>query len=315
MAATLALGTASAAAQSAFPDRPLRIVVGFAGGGFGDITTRLFAERLSPLVGQSVVVENIAGAGGVVAAQSVLKSKPDGHTLFLLVNGHAAAKAVFKSLAFDPVKDFAPIGLLAYFDLLIVAKGEGGQYRTLAELIGVARANPGKLNIGTVNPGSTQNLAAELFKANANVNLSVVPYKGTPDLAVAVLGDQLDALVDTYTALKSQIDAGRLRALASSGPQRSASLPNVPTVKESGLPDYEVVGWNSLAVPVGTPPAVIATLNRHLNTVVSAPDFKKRLLDLGAEPGGGAPEDLGRRVAGDVAKWEAIITKAGLPRL
>ena len=304
----------TAIAQAPFPDRPLRIVLAFGGGGFADITTRLMAERLSTLVGQTVLVENQPGAGGTAAARSVLNAKPDGHTLFLLVNGHVAGKAALKSLAWDPVKDFSPIGLMALFDLALVVKGDG-PYKTIGEFAAAARANAGKLNVGTVNPGSTQNLAAELLKATIGADISIIPYKGTPDLAVGVMGGQLDGLVDTYTALKSQIDSGRLRAIVSSGAKRSSYLPNVPTMKESGFPDYEVIGWNALAAPTGTPAPVIATLNRHLNTIVSALDFRKRLVDMGAEPAGGTPDEMSRRVTGDFAKWEAMIAKAGIPKL
>jgi tripartite-type tricarboxylate transporter receptor subunit TctC len=309
-----ALASTGASAQSTFPDRPLRIVIGFAPGGFADITARLFAERLSQTVGQSVVVENVPGAAGAAAAQAARKAKPDGHTLFLMVNGYAAAKAIFKNLAFDPANDFASIGLMAYFDMLVVAKGDG-PHKTIADLLTAAKSQPGKINMGSINPGSSQNLALELFKSTTAVNVTVIPYKGTPDLAVAVMGGQLDALVDTYTALKAQIDSGRLRALASTGSRRSAYLPAVPTVRESGFPDYEVVGWNAISAPLGTPPAIVASLNRHLNQIVNAPEFRKRLLDMGAEPAAGTPDEMQRRLTGDIAKWEAIVSKAGLERL
>ena len=302
------------ASSGAFPDRAVRLILSFAPGGFADITARLLAERMAPLLGQQMVVENLPGAGGAAAAQAALRGKPDGHTLLLLVNGHATTKAAFKNPPFDPVKDFAAVGLLSFFDLIVVTRSDG-PHPTLSALIANAKERPGRLNIGTVNPGSTQNLAAELIKATTSIDVSIVPYKGTPDLAVAVLGGQLDALVDTYTALKSQIDSGRLRAVVSSGSRRSAYLPNVPTMQESGFQGFDVIGWNGLAVPPGTPAAVIATLNRHLNTVIGAAEFRKRLLELGAEPAGGTAEEMARRVANDVARWEAVAAKAGLEKL
>jgi tripartite-type tricarboxylate transporter receptor subunit TctC len=314
-AAFALLGCGSAAAQpaAAFPDRPIRLVLAFGPGGLADITFRLVAEKLTGLVGKQVVVENQPGAGGVTAAATVMKAAPDGHTLLVLTNGTAISKSLFKSLPFDPVKDFAPVSLVAYFDIVIVT-GPESKYQTLGDLLAAARSNPGKLNFGTINPGSTQNLSAELFRSTAGIDVVIVPFRTSPDAATALMGGNLDAVFESYTALKSLVAARKLRALATTGNKRSVYLPELPTVKEAGVPTYEVTGWNALGAPSGTPPEIIAILNRHVNAVVAMPDFKQRLLEFGNEAYGGTPDELRRQLVNDIAKWEAVIKKAGIPQ-
>jgi tripartite-type tricarboxylate transporter receptor subunit TctC len=307
-------GASGAFAQGAgFPDRPVRMVVPFAAGGLADITFRLVGEKLSVLLGKQVVIENIPGAGGIAAAQAVLRAKPDGHTLLVIANGTAITKSLFKSLPYDPVKDLAPVSFAAYFDLIVLTKADE-RYRSLADLLAAARSNPGKLNFGTINPGSTQHLSAELFKTTAGINVAVVPFKTTPEAFSALIAGEIDAVFESYATAKSLIDGGRLRALASSGPKRSPYLPNVPTVQEAGVPGYDVTGWNALSAPAGTPPEVLALLNRHMNTVMAMPDVKKRLLDLGTEAYGGSQEELRNRLNADIAKWAAVIRQAGVPQ-
>jgi tripartite-type tricarboxylate transporter receptor subunit TctC len=310
--AALCLAASTAWAQApGFPDRPLRIVVAFAPGGLADITFRIYAEKLSPLLGKPVVVENLPGAGGVAAASAVQRAKADGHTLLVVTNGTAISRSLFKNLPFDPLKDFVPVAFAAYFDLVVLAKGDG-RYRTLAELLAAARAQPGKLNFGTINPGSTQNLSAELFRSTAGINVQIVPFKSSPDAATALMAGELDAVFESYAATKALVDSGRLRALASTGARRSGYLSVVPTAEEAGLPGYEVTGWNALAVPAGTPAEAIAVLNRHMNTVAAMPDVKKRLLDLGTDAYAGTPEEMRARFAADIAKWAAVIKQAGI---
>ena len=304
----------NASAQTMFPDRPVKIVVPFGPGGLADVTFRIVSEKLSGLLGQQVVVENLPGAGGVVAGNAVMRAKPDGHTLLVIANGTAITKSLFKSLPFDIQKDFAPVSLAAYFDLVIVAKGEGGKYRTLGDLLAAARANPGKLNFASISPGSSQNLSAELFKTTANLQLSVIPFKTTPDTATAVIAGEVDAVFESYAALKPLIESGRLRVLASTSPKRTGYLPSAPTAQEAGVPGYEVVGWNALAAPAGTPPEVIATINRHMNTVVAMSDVKKRFVELGLDAYAGTPDELRVRLNTDVAKWAAVIKQAGIPQ-
>jgi tripartite-type tricarboxylate transporter receptor subunit TctC len=311
LAVLLFCAAVPAAAQ--YPERPVRIIVPFGPGGLADITFRVVAEKLTGLLGKPVLVENQPGAGGIAAAATVIKSKPDGHTLLVIVNGTAISKSLFKSLPYDPVKDLAPVSLVAYFDLVVLAKGDGA-YKTLADLLAAARAAPGKLNFGSINPGSTQNLSAELFKSTAGIDAQVVPFRTSADAATALMAGNLDAVFESYTAMKSLIDSGRLRALASTGSKRSAYLPELPTVKEAGVPAYEVTGWNALAAPAGTPAEVIEILNRQVNAVVAMPDVKARLLQLGTEAYAGTPEELRRQLVNDIAKWAAVIKRAGIPQ-
>ena len=312
----LLLACTSAAAQSLserFPERPVHLVVPFGPGGLADITMRMLAERLSPLLGKQVVIENQPGAGGVTAALNVKKARPDGHTLLCIVNGTAIAVSLFKQLPYDPQKDFTPVSLVTYFDLLILASGDS-KYRTLEDLVAAAKANPGKLNFATINPGSTQNLSAQLFKSVAGIDVAIVPFRTSPDAAAAVVAGSADAVFESYAAMKGLISGGKLKPLASTGTKNFGYLPNVPIAAQAGVPGYEVSGWNAIAAPAGTPREVVAILNKHINTVVAQPDFKAKLLEFGTLAYAGAPEELGKQLATDIAKWRAVIEKAGIPR-
>lgn len=313
LAVTGVLSGSAALAQGAaqFPDRPVRIVVPLAAGGLADISIRLMATKLAELLGKPVVVENLPGAGNIPAASAVLKSKPDGHTLIVLSSGMSTAPSLFKNLPYDPVKDFAHISFVTRFDLIVVANGEG-RYKTLADLVAAAKAQPGKLNLATVNLGSIQHLSAELFKSAAGIDAAIVPFKTSPEATAALLGDRVDAVIESYTATKTLVDSGKLRALASTAGNRTRYLPSLPTAKEAGVANYEVIGWIGLAAPAGTPGDVITLLNKHVNAVVASPDFSKRTLELGNDAYAGTPEEFRARVATDVAKWAAAVKQAGL---
>jgi tripartite-type tricarboxylate transporter receptor subunit TctC len=306
------LALPAAAPAQPFPEHPVRIVVPFAPGGLADITMRNLGERLTPLLGKQVIVENMPGAGGVTAALAVKKAKPDGHTLLVVVNGTAIAKSLFKQLPYDPQADFAPVSLVTYFDLLVLA--DPAKYATLRDLVAAAKANPGKLNFATINPGSTQNLSAQLFKSVAGLDVQVVPFRTSPDAAAAVIAGNADAVFESYAAMKGLIAGGRLKPLAVTAEKSFGYLPGVPTALEAGVPGYVVTGWNALAAPAGTPPERIALLNRHVNTVIAQPDFKAKLLDAGTLAYAGRPDELGKQLAEDIAKWKAVIEKAGIPR-
>jgi tripartite-type tricarboxylate transporter receptor subunit TctC len=308
----LLLGFAGLANAQSFPDRPVRIVVPFGPGGLADITFRLVADRLTPLLGKQVLVENMPGAGGVTAANAVIKSKPDGHTLLVIVNGTAISKSLFKKLPYDPVNDLTPVSLVTYFDLLVLVKADS-PHKSVKDLVAAAKANPGKTNFGTINPGSTQNLSAELFKTAAGVNATVVPFKTSPDAATALMAGDIDAVFESYAAMKGLLSGGRLRALASTGAKPFGYLPNLATVRDAGI-NYEVTGWNGLAAPAGTPAAVVAILNKHMNTVVENPDFKAKMLESGTLAQAGRPEDLRKQLVADIDKWAAVIKQAGIPQ-
>lgn len=301
------------AAAQTYPTKPIRLVVPFGAGGVADLTARTVAQKMAEGLGQSVVIDNKPGAGGVVAGDAVAKAAPDGYTLLLMSNGTAVSAGLFKSLPFDTAKDFAPVSTLGFFDLSIVV-ADNSRFKTLGELLAYARANPGKLNVGTINVGSTQNLAAELFKTSAGVDVQVVPFNGTPAVITALRGGQIDAAVEILSPVVPQISARALRALAVMGEKRSATLPDVPTVAESGLKGFNVASWNAVAAPAKTPAAVVQRLNREIQAALKTPEVQKQLLAMHIEARGGSPEQLGQLLASETQRWGDVITRANIPR-
>jgi tripartite-type tricarboxylate transporter receptor subunit TctC len=308
--AAMALSTLAGAAQAQqpFPSQPLRFIVAFGPGGVGDTTARLVAEKLSDKLGQRVVVENNPGGGGIAAARAVITAPADGYTLALLTNGTSVSVSLFKNLTFDPLVDFAPVSKLGTFDFFF-AVSAGSPFRSLDELVKAARANPGKLNVGTVNPGSTQHLSAMLLKSTANIEFQWVPFRNSGDLMVALLRGDVDAAVDAFAALRGNVDDGKLRLLASTGVKRFPLLPDVPPAREAGAGDFEATSWNGLFVKAGTPPEIVAQLNKATTEVLTDPDLKKRLLDVGIIAEGSAPEALDAFFKADIAKWADVIEK------
>jgi tripartite-type tricarboxylate transporter receptor subunit TctC len=299
-----------ARAQTPYPNRPIRIVVPFGPGGFADITVRLLGQKLTERTGAQVVIENRPGAGGIVAANSVIASPPDGYTLFVFSSGIALSKSLLKSMPFDPVTAFAPISTMALFDLLLLVK-EDSPIHTLKDALDAARRDPGKFNVGTISPGSTQNVTAELLRSATGVAMTIVPHRTSADVLTALLRGDVQIGIDSYAALKSAIDAKTIRAIASSGSKRSALQPDVPTMRELGL-DATVDGWNSLVAPSGTPKEIIAFLNNELRAIINDSDFRTRMIELGGEPATCSPEELDARLKSDVAMWAGVVKKAGL---
>ena len=311
--ARLAVGAAAwpigrALAQAAYPTQPVRVVVPFGPGGLADISMRVVAQRLGERLGQPVVVDNRPGAGGVVAATATLSAPRDGHTLILFTNGTAIGKSLFKT-PYDPEKDFVPVSTLAYFDLVLLTRKDGG-VADLPALLALGRTRP--LTIGTINPGSTQNLSAELFKSVAGLNANVIPYKSSPEVLTALLRGDVDVGFESYAALKGAVDSGQVRAMAATGPARSPWLPQVPTVREAGLAGYEVTGWNALYAAAGTPAAVVALLNGHMQQVMQLPDVRQRLLDMGIDPRASTVDEQAAVFSRDFAKWTKVIQQAGI---
>lgn len=302
-----------AASAQAFPSKPLRIVVPNAPGGAADLTARAVGQKIGEALGQPVVIDNKPGAGGVVAGDMVAKAAPDGHTLLLISSGTAVSASLFKSLPFDTVKDFIPVAPLASFDLVIVVP-EGGRFKTLAELVAWGKANPGKLNLGTPNIGTTQHLAAELFKSAAGLDAQIVPFNGTPAVINALRGGQIDVGLDILSPLLAQINAKALRPLAITGSQRSRMLPEVPTAKEAGVAGFAVASWNGLAVPAHTPKEIVARLNREITAALNDPDVKKRLEALNLDPQPGTPEQAAALLNNDIKRWGEVIVRAKIPR-
>jgi tripartite-type tricarboxylate transporter receptor subunit TctC len=317
VAASLALallaGVAPAAQAQTYPDRPVRIVLPFGAGGVADITARLVAEALGQKLNQRFVIENTPGAGGIAAARAVISAPPDGYTLAMLTNGTAISVPLFKALPFDPVKDFAPISSLGFFDFVIGVNADS-PYKSIADVVKAARDEPGKLNFGTINVGSSQNLAGELFKSSAGIQFTIVPYRNSPEVIVALLRNDVQVMIDNYAAMKSGLQEKKIIALATTGKARSAVLPNVPSAEEGGIKDYDVVSWNALFAPAGTPPAAIATLNGALRTVLADAALKAKLLDLGIEAKASTPEEIAARLKGDIEKWGRVIERANIPK-
>lgn len=313
LAVALFLLTGAARAEN-YPNRPVHIVLPFGAGGIADITTRLIADRLSVRLGQRFVIDNQPGAGGMAAAHSVLMEPADGYTLFLVTNGAATAVPLFRHLSYDPVKQFVPIAGFSEFDLTLTT-GATTPYVTLGDFLKAARANPGKLNIGTINVGSTQNLGAELLRKMAGIDVTIVPYRATPDALVALMRNDVQLVIEYYATTKSGIDSGKLRLLATTGNKRSPLTPNTPTVAQAGVPGYEVDSWNALFAKAGTPPNVIARLNQAVRDVVAMPDVNKRMHEIGLRPKAGTPEEAEARLRADIIKWGKVIDDAHIPKL
>lgn len=303
------------ARAQAFPNKPLKILVPNAAGGAADLTARAVGQKLADALGQPVVIDNRPSAGGIVAGEAVARAPADGHMLLLVSSGTAVSAALFKSLPFDTVKDFAPVSTLASFDLGIVV-AQDSRFQTLADLVAYAKANPGKLNIGTPQIGTTQNLAAELFKTTAGIDAQTVPFNGTPPVITALRGGQLDAMVDILGPLMAQITGKALRPLAVLGAKRSVQLPDTPAVRETGgsLANFDVASWNGLAVPAGTPRDAVARLNREINAALALPDVKQKLLDLSLVAQGSTPEQLAAQLDREIKRWGEVIARANIPR-
>ena len=299
-------------AQGDFPSKPIKIVVPFGAGGVADLTARTVAQKMGEQMGQSIVVENKPGAGGIAAAEAVVKAEPDGHTLLLISNGTAVSAGLFKKLPFDPRRDLTPVSLLGQFDLALLVP-ESSPYASLAELLAWGRAHPGKLNLGTINIGSTQHLAAELFRSQANLIAQVIPYNGTPAVIHALRGGQIDAAIEILGPMKPQIQAKAVRALAVMGDTRPADLPGAVLVSsQPGLSSFKVASWNALAAPARTPGVVIARLNQEALKALNHPEVKKRLADLNVSARHSSPEQLARLLDADIVRWSGVIQKAGI---
>src|SRR5512134_21829 len=301
-----------ALAQS-YPTKPVRIVLPFGPGGIADITTRTIAPKLGEGLGQQVIVENLPGAGGIRAAETVARAEPDGHTLLLLTNGNAVSQALFKSLPYDPINDFAMISTVGFFSMVIVT-GADSKAKTLQEAIAMAKANPGKMNIGTITPGGTQHLAGELFRSTARIDALVVPHKTTGEVIIAARNGNVDLAVDFIAPLLSSIKSGALRPLAVTAATRFPGLPEVPTVIEAGVPGYDVASWNAPAAPVKTPRAAIERVHQELAKALAAPEVQKRFAELGVEARISTPEFRREFFVSESQRWARVVESAKIPK-
>ncbi len=310
---TAALSTPAFAQNAAWPNKPIRLILPFGAGGVADITARIVTERLGDKLGQRFVIENQPGPGGINAARAVLAGGTDGYTLALFSNGTAVSVNMFKELRFDPVKDFTPVSTLGFFDFILATDAKS-RYQTLKDFIDYGKANPGKMNVGTVIVGSTQNLSGELLKSATGLDFRIVPFRNTPDLTLSLTRGDVDLMIDSYSALKSMIDDKQVRALASSGPTRSPVTPNLPTAAEAGVPGYDVTSWNAIFAPAGTPADVIAKMQKAIAEVIAEDEIKRKLLELGIEAKALAGAQLAKQLESDIVKWGDVITKANIPK-
>jgi tripartite-type tricarboxylate transporter receptor subunit TctC len=310
----LALTVAMAPAQAeTYPSKPVRVIVPYGPGGIADVTMRMVAQNMSQHFGQQFFIENRPGAGGVVGMQAGKDAAPDGYTMVMLGGGLTIAKALFKTLPYNIEKDFTPVSTTASYGLVITTKA-GSAYKNIQDVIAAAKAKPGKLNFGTINAGSAQNLSAELFRTMAGIDVTIVPYKTTPELANAVLRGDVDVAFEYYVGFQSSITNDQMTVLATTGRERASNLPNAPTVIESGVPGYEVTSWNGLAVPAGTPAEIVAVLNRAVDGALKSAEVQKFSGAAGMDARSMSPEDLRNRIKSDVAKWAQVIDKAGIAK-
>jgi len=309
-AASLALPRVAHAADN-FPSKPIKVVVPFGPGGVADLTARAVGQALSARLGQGVVIDNRPGAGGVVAGDLVARSAPDGYTLLLMSNGNAVSEGLFKKLPFDTRKSFAPVSLLGTFDLALVVP-EQSPIKNVKQLLGEAA---GKLNVGSINVGSTQHLSAELIRMSTKADFQVVPFNGSPAVLTALRGGQIDGACEILAPLLPQVRGGTVRALAVLGRQRSPFLPDVPTLAEAaGVPSFDVASWNALAAPAGTPRPIIERLARETQAVLATDALKKQLADLSVQARSSTPQELAALLDSEIKRWGDVIARAGIPR-
>ena len=304
-------GATAAQTADAYPVKPIRFILPFPPGGGTDILGRLIASRMGGLLGQPVVVENRGGAGGNVGAEAAAKSAADGYTIVLVAPSLAISPSLYSKLAYDPVRDFAPISLVATVPNVMVTN-PAVPAKTLAEFIALAKTRPGGMNFGSGGSGTSNHLAGELFNIVAGVRLVHVPYKGVNLAMNDVLAGQIQLVVIGIPAAGPHIKAGRLRALAVIDSKRAAALPDVPTVAEAGLPNFEVTTWYGVLAPAGTPRTIITRLNSELVKIMHAPDLDAKLAAMATEPVTSTPEEFGALIRREIDKWSKVVRQAGL---
>ena len=307
----IALAAAANATAQTYPNRPVTLVVGFAPGGGTDITARTTARKLTEYLGQNFVVENRVGAGGGIGTEQVARAEPDGYTVGLANTSTHAVAASLASLSYDPVRDFAPVSMLGSSPFLL-ALYPGVAAKTVPELIALAKSKPRTMNYASAGPATLAHLSGALFAKMAKIELTHVPYRGTAQSTLDLLEGRVEMQFGTIPPTLAHIRAGRLRALAVTGAVRNATLPDVPTIAESGLPGYESSLWQAIVMPAATPPAIVARLNRAVALVLNDPDVKDALGKQGVETEPGTPEALAARIRDDVKKWREVITSAGV---
>lgn len=308
----LAQSGGKAAAEPNFPTRPVRLILPFGAGGVADFTMRLLAQKLTEKWGQQVVIENKPGGSGTIAQQALLQSPADGYAMSVTGNGTAISMSLMKRPPYN-VLDFTQVSITATFEMQLVTR-PNAPFKTVAEVVDYARKNPGKMNLGAVNPGSTQNLSAHLFKNTTGIDATIVTYRTTPDLVTAIIRGDVDLAFDYYAAFRGALSDKQIRLVAVADEQRNPLLPDVPTVKESGYPDYIVTSWNALSAPPGTPAEIVKILNRDIVAALADPELRAKARELGLDARGSTPQEVRTRLEFEIKRWAEVIEKAGIPK-
>jgi tripartite-type tricarboxylate transporter receptor subunit TctC len=308
LALPLALG---GIAEAAYPDKPVRVIVAYPAGGTTDIVARIVATRLTEKLGQPFIVDNRSGAGGNIGTQAAAQAAPDGNTLLLASIAQAINSTIYKKLAFDFVRDFAPVSMVASTPN-VLAVNPSVPAKDLQELLALVRADPGKYNFGSTSLGGSPHMSGELLKVMANVDIVHVPYRGAAPMLTDLIGGQVQMAFDNLPSSIGHIRSGAIRAIAVTTPKRSPSAPEIPTMAESGLPGYEVSGWFGLIAPAKTPQPVIELLHEAVVEIVGEEATRAKLLDLGAEPVGNTPEEYAAAIKAEVGKWTKVVAATGV---
>ncbi|HUC50759.1 MAG TPA: tripartite tricarboxylate transporter substrate binding protein [Xanthobacteraceae bacterium] len=312
MAALGCIG-APAQAESPFPNRTIRILTQFPPGAVSDISLRILADRAGAQLGTQIIVQNQPSAAGVTAARETLAAPADGYTLVMLSNATAVSAATYKHMPFDPLTDFAAISGMSDFAYLFLTNG-ASPLHTMRDFVAAAKKKPGQLNVGTSAAGTTPYLTALLFKKAANIDFAVVPYKGAPDLTVALLRNDIDVAINAYGGYRDALAEKKLRALATTTAKRSAFLPDVPTTAEAGIADFEVSSWNGIYAPAQTPAPVIDRLAQAFHAALGEPDLKQKFSDLGIEPWPGTAAELSAHMKAEIVRWNKVVDDNGIER-
>ena len=301
------------ACSDTFPSKPMRLVVPYGPGGVGDLSARIVAQKMSETLSQPIVIDNRPGAGLIPGTDFLAKSEPDGYTLGIVGNGQTLGNTLFRNLPFDITKDFTHVSTIGFFDIAIVVNSSSN-INSVQDLINLANRNPGQLNAGSINIGSTQNLAAELFKSTVKADFTIVPFKSSGEVISAVIGKNIDFGVEILTPLLGPLKGNSLKPIVLMGRKRFPALPNVPTMSESGFPGFEASSWNGISASARTPKDVIEKLNKAVLYALNNNEVRVKLLDLGIEPKGSSSEEMKDLISSDVKKWKVIIENAKIEK-